>query len=217
MRFVLGRAAPPADKGRAPTEESPLERAPDEPVPPFPLQPLREAVARGTARGLATVRGAEAPPWAVTVGDARQGALAQFPAGAVPCSDDLMECVVGRVGLAPSATAVLALEPEGALAVVRDRLGPGPWVPAVALDAVRDAGAAVLRGIFAALLGEGVAVDPVRLEEDTLTATLLRTHAPPDAALLSLEIGLVGARDAVRAVLLVLADRKGLETMLAGL
>jgi hypothetical protein len=173
-------------------------------------------LARGAAHGLAAVRGPHAEPWAVAAGEAAIGCLADFPARAVRCSDDMLASVVARVGLAPAGTAVLALEPEDALRLVRDRLGAGPWVPALALDAVRDVGAAMLRGALAALLGDGSGFGPVRLEEDALTSTLLRTHAPPEAALLSVELLVAGEHVALRGVLLVLVDPKGLAALVTG-
>lgn len=174
---------------------------------------VRDAVARGAAAGLSSVRAASAPPWAVAVGAAALGPLSEFPRCAVPCSDDMLASVVMRAGSAPAATAILALEPEAALELVRDALGRGPWPPDAALEAVRAAGEAVLRGALEALLGAAAAFGRARLEEDALTATLLRTHAPPEAALLSVEVLVAGERTRLRAVLLVLADAKGLAAL----
>lgn len=192
---------------------SPLERPPREPA----IDALREALARGAAHGLAAVRGPAAEPWAVLAGDVALGSLADFPARAVPCSPDMMTSVVARVGVAPAVTGALALEPEHALVLVRDRLGPGPWLQDRALEAVREVGEGVLRGAFAVLRGGTDGFGPVRLEEDALTATLLRTHAPPEAILLSLELRIAGAEAALRGVLVALMDPKGLACLVSAL
>lgn len=208
VRFGLGSWSRAADKG-APVEECPLP--PSDPSLAF----FCDAVARGAARGLSRVRGAEAPPWAVTAGRAARGSLATFPARAVPCSDDMMASVVTRVGPGPATTAVLAMEPEAALVLVRDRLGEAPCRAEDALAAVREVGAAVLRGVFEALV-EAPVLGPAMLEEDALTTTLIRTHAPPEATLLSAELLLAGEHAHLRAVLLVLVDPKGIASLLDG-
>jgi len=210
----LGRSGHPPIRG-ALDEECSLDpsRAPDL-APPSPvLAPFCDAVARGAARGLASVRGPAAPPWAVVSERAAVGSLATFPAQAVPCSDDMMVSLVARVGPGPAATTVLALEPEAALVWVRDRLGPGPWPAEEALAAVREVGASVLAGVFETLL-EAPVGGPVALEEDALTATLIRTHAPPEATLVSAELVVAGEHAHLRAVLLVLAEPKGVAALL---
>jgi len=115
------------------------------------------------------------------------------------------------------ATAVLSFAPEGALAwiglLASQRMPAGQ----AALDGLCRGAGRLVAGALGELARQPLELGSPRLYEEALAGTLLRSHAPPDAALLSAELVLAGARSLAPAVLYVLADAKGLPAPWAGI
>jgi hypothetical protein len=88
------------------------------------------------------------------------------------------------------------------------------------LDIFRTMGGALLRGMLGSVGGaDGSPVefgDPT-LEETSLVATVLGTHAPPDTMVVSAEVGFASAERAFPAYLYLLLDDKALHSALGHL
>jgi len=107
---------------------------------------------------------------------------------------------------------VISLEPQHALQVIRS-LG----VEGNPLDIFRAAGASVLQGVLewlSAASGSPIQFGDPTLEERSLVATVLGTHAPPDTMVVSFEIGFASAERAFPAYLYLLLDAKVLQSAL---
>jgi len=114
-------------------------------------------------------------------------------------------------------TAVLSFEPEAALAWIH--LLANQQMPAgqAALDRLCRGARRLVAGALAELAQQPLEIGSARLYEEAVAGTLLRSHAPPDAALLSAELILAGTTSVAPGVLYVLADAKGLPAPWAGI
>lgn len=181
-------------------------------LPPARLQAFRDAIEDAASAAAASLSQSGAFPWDLCVPRAALCCLSDFPARAVFCDEEMMASVlVSHRGRLPG-TSVISLEPRHALALIRS-IG----VEESPLDVFRKAGASVIQGILGRLGGEcGSPLEfggPI-LEERSLVATILGTHAPPETMVVSLEIGFVSAEQALPAYLYMLLDVKALQSAL---
>jgi hypothetical protein len=141
--------------------------------------------------------------------------LKDFPEQAVFCGQEMMASVLVSHRGKLLGTSVISLEPRHALTLIRS-LG----VEGDPLDIFRGAGAAVLQGMLGWLVAAGGSPaewgDPI-LEERSLVATVLGTHAPPNTMVVSLEIRFVSAGRVFPAFLYLLLDAKVLQSALEAL
>jgi hypothetical protein len=151
-------------------------------------------------------------PWDLRVPRAALCRLSEFPEQAVFCDEEMMASVLVSHHGWLLGTSVISLEPRHALELIRSVEVEGD-----PLDVFRMTGAKLLQGILGRLGAGGAPTlefgDPT-LEEDSLVATVLGTHAPRDTMVVSLEIGFVSARQAFPAYLYLLLDAKVLESTL---
>ena len=179
---------------------------------PSRLQAFRTALEGATSSTAARLREAGPFPWDLSVPRAALCCLSDFPEQAVFCGEEMMASVlVGHRGDLLG-TSVLSLEPRDALALIRSL-----EVEEEPLQSFRRVGGDLIRGILESL-GEaaGLRAEPGEpmLEERSLVATVLGTHAPPNTMVVSLEIGFLSARQALPAYLYLLLDAKGLQSAL---
>jgi len=138
--------------------------------------------------------------------------LADFPQGAVPIADDMLASLVIPLGGRHAATAVLSLEPETALELLQWReedRGPGEGP---VLDRFIAAGSLLARHMLTGWPGESADPGAARMEEDSLTGTLLRTHAPGETVLVSAAWQLAGPVRSCGGSLVLLLDAKALSS-----
>lgn len=151
-------------------------------------------------------------PWDLRVFRAALCRLSEFPEEAVFCDEEMMASVLVSHHGWLLGTSVISLEPRHALELIRSVEIEGD-----PLDVFQSTGGKLLQGILGRLGAEGGPTvdfgDPI-LEEDSLVATVLGTHAPRDTMVVSLEIGFVSARQAFPAYLYLLLDAKVLESTL---
>lgn len=173
----------------------------------------------------------------VALGDLAFGSLATLNGSEVCGRGDRVAGVATRYAGRARAIALFAMEPEEALVLLRRHFaeagggaGAGPLGAYEALG--RESGTAVV----AALLGDGSGAGPdaggggraatlrqegdATLEEDSVIASLLATHAPSDTALAMLRLELHGARAGeapLRAHVYVLVEGKPFVQALGGL
>jgi hypothetical protein len=181
-------------------------------VSPSRLQAFRTALEGAACSTTASLRESGFFPWDLSASRAALCGLSDFPEKAIFCGEEMMASVlVSHRGKLPG-TSVISLEPRHALTLIRS-LG----VEGDPLDIYRSAGAGVLRGILGWLGGTGGTPaelgDPI-LEERSLVATVLGTHAPPNTMVGSLEIGFASADQAFPAYLYLLVDAKLLRSVL---
>jgi len=181
-------------------------------VSPSRLQAFRTALEEAASSTAASLQKSGSFPWDLRVPRAALCCLSDFPEQAVFCGGEMMASVIvshrGRL----LGTSVLSLEPRHALELIRS-LG----VEGDALDNFRRAGAGVLQGMlgwFGAAEGPLAELGDPILEERSLVATVLGTHAPPGTMVVSLEVGFVSASQAFPAYLYLLLDAKVLQSAL---
>ena len=179
------------------------------------LQAFRTALEGAAFSTAATLQESGSFPWDLSVPRAALCCLTDFPEQAVFCDEEMMASVLISHRGKLLGTLVISLEPRHALTLIRS-LG----VEGDPLDIFRRAGAGVLRGILgwfgAASESPAEWGDPI-LEERSLVATVLGTHAPPNTMVVSLEIGFLSARQAFPAYLYLLLDAKVLQSALESL
>ena len=179
-------------------------------VSPSRLQAFRSAFEEAASSTAANLQESGPFPWDLRVPRAALCCLSDFPEQAVFCGQEMMASVIvshrGRL----LGTSVLSLEPRHALTLIRS-LG----VEGDPLDGFRRAGAGVLQGMlgwFGAAGGPLAELGDPTLEERSLVATVLGTHAPAGTMVVSLEIGFVSAEQAFPAYLYLLLDAKVLQS-----
>lgn len=182
---------------------------------PSRLQAFRIALEGAAFSTAASLRESGSFPWDLSVPRAALCCLSDFPEKAVFCDEEMMASVLVSHRGKLLGTSVISLEPRHALTLIRS-LG----VEGDPLDIYRRAGAGVLRGILGWFGGLGQITaelgDPI-LEERSLVATVLGTHAPPNTMVVSLEIGFESADRAFPAYLYLLVDGKLLQSALEAL
>jgi hypothetical protein len=184
-------------------------------VSPSWLQTFRIALERAASSTTAKFQESGSFPWELTVPRAALCCLSDFPEQAVFCGEEMMASVlVGHRGDLLG-TSVFSLEPRHALALIRSL-----EAEAEPLGAFRRVGAGIIEGMLGALGAAGAPPaelgDPV-LEERSLVATILGTHAPRTTAVISLEIGFLSLPRAFPAYLYLLLDAKALQSALEDL
>ncbi len=135
--------------------------------------------------------------------------LADFPNGALVDSGDLAAGVVRRFGGTVGGTALLALDPEDALAWVQ--ASPGSEAP---LERFLGLASAMVEGAisgWANAIGTEVDFGEPGLREDSVVGMLLATHAPSDTLILSARIELSPAGGDRVAHLYLMVEPKVLE------
>jgi hypothetical protein len=177
------------------------------------LQAFRAAIQEAASATARDLHRSGAFPWDLRVSRAALCRLGEFPAKAVFCDEEMMASVLVSHRGWILGTSVISLEPKHALELIRSVEGDP-------LDVFRSMGARLLRGVLERLgAGEGQCLecgDP-GLEEDSLVATILGTHAPRETTVVSLQIDFVSARRAFPAYLYLLLDSKTLESALGSL
>ncbi len=147
-------------------------------------------------------------PAVLSVAELRCGRRGDFPEGALVVGDDMTAGVVVPPAPGRGASAVLAFEPHSALAVIEPLSGAHGTSP---VDRYLAFGYGVVQALSTAALGGAGALSPIaRLEEDSVAAILLSTHAPPDATLLSAGVRVRTERRVLRGVYYLLCDAKQL-------
>jgi len=184
-------------------------------VSPSWLQTFRTALEEAACSTAAQLRESGSFPWDLSVPRAALCCLNDFPEQAIFCGEEMMASVV--VGLRGKllGTSLFTLEPRHALTLIRS-LG----VEGRPLESFRSVGAGIIRGMLASLDAAGGLPDELGdpiLEESSLVATVLGTHAPPGTMVVSVEIGFVSASRAFPAFLYLLLDAKVLQSALEGL
>ena len=184
-------------------------------VSPSRLQAFRTALEGAAFSTTASLRESGTFPWDLSVSRAALCGLSDFPERAIFCGEEMMASVlVSHRGKLPG-TSVISLEPGHALTLIRS-LG----VEGDPLDIYRSAGAGVLRGILGWFGGTGGTPaelgDPI-LEERSLVATILGTHAPSNTMVGSLEIEFASTDQTFPACLYLLVDAKLLGSALDAL
>lgn len=181
-------------------------------ISPPRFQAFRTALEGAAFSTAASLRGSGSFPWDLVVPRAALCCLSDFPEKAVFCGEEMMASVLVSHRGKLLGTSVISLEPRHALTLIRSLGAEGD-----PLDTFRREGAGVLRGILGWLGGAGQIPaelgDPI-LEERSLVATVLGTHAPPDTMVVSLELGFVSADQAFPAYLYLLLDAKVLQSAL---
>ena len=151
-------------------------------------------------------------PWNLRVPRAALCSLGEFPEQAIFCDEEMMASVLVSHHGWLLGTSEFSLEPRHALELIRSVEVEGD-----PLDVFQSTGGELRLGILGRLGAEGGPSvdfgDPI-LEEDSLVATVLGTHPPPETMVVSLEIGFVSARQAFPAYLYLLLDAKVLESTL---
>lgn len=141
--------------------------------------------------------------------------LADFPSGAlVHANGELTASVVTALGGSVGGTAVLAVDPEDALAWV-NATGPAEDLLARFLELGRS----TIHGALTALAeGRGIAVELTapNLQEDSVIPILLGTHAPSDTVILTAGFQLVVGACNIGATLYLLVEPKVLAALADG-
>jgi hypothetical protein len=181
-------------------------------ISPARLQAFRNAIEEAASSTAANLHQSGSFPWDLRVPRAALCRLSDFPEQAVFCGEEMMASVlIGHHGK-PLGTSVISLEPRHAVELIRS-LG----VEGNPLDIFRTAGARVLQGMlrwFGTGGGSPIEFGNPVLEERSLVATVLGTHAPPDTMVISLEIGFVSVEQAFPAYLYLLLDAKVFQSTL---
>jgi hypothetical protein len=181
-------------------------------ISPSRLQALRAAIEEAAASTAKDLRRAGSFPFDLCVSRAALCSLSEFPERAVFCGEEMMASVLVSYRGRPLGTSVLSLEPRHALELIRSLEAQGN-----PLEVFRGAGASVLRGMlgwFAAAGGSPVAFGDPILEERSLVATVLGTHAPSGTMVVSFEVGFASESRTIPAYAYLLLDAK---TLRAGL
>jgi hypothetical protein len=184
-------------------------------VSPSRLQAFRTAVEEAASSTAAKLRESGSFPWELRVPRVALCSLGNFPEHAIFCDEEIMASVlVGHRGRLRG-TSVISFEPRHAFQLIGS-LG----VKGDPLDIFRIAGASVVEGLlgrFGAAGGSPVEFGDPALEERSLVATVLGTHAPRDTMVLSLEIGFESVDQAFPAYLYLLLDAKVFQSTLGSL
>jgi hypothetical protein len=176
------------------------------------LQALHAALGKAASSTAATLHESGSFPWDLSVPRVALCCLSDFPEQAVFCGEEMMASVLVSHRGSLLGTSVISLEPRYALTLIRS-LG----VEGDPLEIFRSAGAGVLRGMlggFGPAGGPPVELGDPSLEEGSLVATVLGTHAPPNTMVVSLEIVFLSASQAFPAYLYLLLDAKVLQSAL---
>jgi hypothetical protein len=181
-------------------------------ISPSRLQIFRTALEEAASSTAANLQASDSFPWDLSVPRVALCCLKDFPEQAVFCGQEMMASVlVGHRGRLLG-TSVISLEPRHALELIRSLEVEGD-----PLDIFRRAGAGVLQGMLAWFrAADGLPAelgDPI-LEERSLVATVLGTHAPPNTMVVSLEIGFASTGQSFAAYLYLLLDAKVLQSAL---
>lgn len=181
-------------------------------ISPAWLQSFCSAIAEAASSTAADLNRSGSFPWDLSVSRAALCGLTDFPAQAVFCDEETMASVVVSHHGELVGTSLISLEPRHAFELIRLLGEEGS-----PLDIFRTMGGALLRGTLGSLGGaDGSPVefgDPT-LEETSLVATVLGTHAPPDTMVVSAEVGFASAERAFSAYLYLLLDAKALHSAL---
>jgi len=181
-------------------------------VADFQLQMFRDAVEQAAVETATALSRTGSFPFELRVARAALCCLSDFPERAIFCPEELMASIVlSHHGRLPG-TAVLSFEPPHAFQLIRALdLAGDP------LGGFRTTLANLVRGLLAGFLRAGeatVAFGEPCLEENSLVATILGTHAPPDTLVMSLELGFVSPDLSLPSYFYWLLDAKLLETTL---
>ena len=176
-----------------------------------------DALDRGFAAGAAELTRAGALPQQARVARVAVCRLGDFPDGAVFPDDDLRASVVWSVGGTHSATALISLEPEEALAWIRWLAGEEEAQGPEALQRFRLGAETLARHAMSSLGGGALEVKEGALHEAPLVQTLLGTHAPPDTAVLSTELAVASESGSLSLCFYLLMDAKVLGALAASL
>lgn len=179
------------------------------------LDSLRHAAERAAAEAFARELAADAAPRLLSAPRIEQTPLGRYPEGAILPGPDMLASVVLPGGAA--ATAVVSFEPEDALELL-GALGARAETDPLARysEAVARVGAAVLAAWLPGRPAGGADVASRRLVEEGLVATLLATHAPPDTAVVSLELVVASEERAFGGAFTLLVDGKALAALSEG-
>jgi hypothetical protein len=181
-------------------------------ISPARLQAFRNAIEEAASSAAANLHQSGSFPWDLRVSRAALCSLSDFPEQAIFCDEAMMASVLIPHHGELFGTSVISLEPRHALQLI-GLLG----VEGNPLDIFRTAGASVLKGLlgwFGAAGGSPVEFGDPTLEERSLVATVLGTHASPDTMVISLEIGFVSGEHAFPAYLYLLLDAKVFQSTL---
>lgn len=178
------------------------------------LESLRLVAERAAASAFAGELSAEAAPRLLSAPRIAQTPLGRYPDGAILPGPDMLASVVVPAGAA--ATAIVSFEPEDALELL-GAVGTGAGSDPLAryCEAIARIGEAVLASWLPAsveVAGASANQDARigRLVEEGLVATLLATHAPPDAVVVSLELVVASEERAFGGAFTLLVDGKAL-------
>jgi len=163
-------------------------------------------IAEGVDRAAEELAETHAFDTELTVLDTRCCALADVGTAGHDIGDDLVAAVMLAFRGRLAGTALLAMEPEDALAWSLADGGRGTPV-----ETYVTLGAAVLGAVVtcaAEALGVEVELGAPRLEEDSIGACLVRTHAPSDTVVVSSRIEVrAGGQPAVAHLLLIMEPK----------
>jgi len=176
------------------------------------LRTFRDAIQEAASATAVNLSQSGSFPWDLRVSRAVLCHLSDFPEQAVFCDEEMMASVLLSHHGELLGTSVISLQPRYALELINS-LG----VEGNPLDRFRKAGASVLRGIlgwFGASGGPSIEFGDPAVEERSLVATVLGTHAPPDTVVISVEAGFVSAEKAFPAYLYLLVDGKVFQSAL---
>jgi hypothetical protein len=176
------------------------------------LQAFRAAIEEAASSAAATLECPGSSAWDLRVPRAALCCLSDFPEQAVFCSEETVASVLVSHHGDICGTSVIAFEPRHALALIRSLARQGHPT-----DLFRKTGASLLQGLlggFAAARARRIEFGRPTLEESSMVATILGTHAPHDTMLVSLELGFVSPEQAFPSYLYWLLDAKALESTL---
>lgn len=177
---------------------------------PHPDEAVRQALELGAQHAADAVRICAHRDVDFEVGRFVRTPFAAFPDGAPLADADEMASTVCSFHGALSGAALFSVEPEHALHLIGPIRGPD------ALDAVRDTGGSIGRAFTEALIREvapHIEWERVSLREGTCVGAVLETHAPPDTAVLSVELSTTVGEDRFAAFVYILLDAKLLEQL----
>lgn len=178
------------------------------------LDALRAYLGTGVAHAEEALRQAGVPQAQLALRHFTWSALGQFAERPPRDDDDVIAGAMMRFGGGLSGSALLALDPEDALAWVRAATSDVDPI-----DRFLELGSRIMKCVIEAL-AEGfrrsVEFSVASLEEQPVLAILLGTHAPLDTVLLSLRLQLTCPEVDAPACLYLLIERKPLECLLSG-
>jgi hypothetical protein len=170
------------------------------------LRALRDALREAASSTAEELSRSGSFPWDLRVSRVALCQLGEFPEQAIFCDEEMMASVLlSHRGKLPG-TSAISLEPRHALELAGSRGSEGK-----PLDVFRETGARVLRGIlgwFGGAREARVELGDPSVEERSLVATILGTHAPPDTMVISAEASFVSGERAFPAYLYLLVDGK---------